>query len=412
MQVVAAVKAFGEALRVKLVPDGFVKIDAPCAVGVAAHPFVQLAAHFLPEGGIGSPAIDGKQRSEIDRKPHFFRLCYVPAQPLDELRNRGQIAHGPEYVHIRAHGMDDVVDALLDDQGIGSGGGDFMVEAVCALETIGVVGDAAVFPQHPGAAGGSADDGGVAAAQLPEPQLQIVRPVLGGDGVAVADDGVVFRRGIKIHIAEKIEPVGGLGFKQRQTCGVGLIAEGEKTLGQRPGDQHRRLHQGEVLQIDADADRCPRGSLEGDRIADDPLPGIDFHAFRPAEGNVHDSLFQHIAGQILVAVCFGVRQRHGGPGNLHGFGAAVIVKGEPQGIPGKGNVDGIAQGDISGEAFRSVLGNGDGIAPYRSPVHRFFFHGEIPFLHFGKEKRRTLAGFSGSSYHKLTFASMAVSPSS
>ena len=125
-------------------------------------------------------------------------------QAVDQLLDRGQIAHGPEGVVPRAHGMDDVVDALLDDDRVGTVGGDLVVEPMLAGETVALIGQAGVFPEDPGAGGGPADDCSVVISLPEAPQSQMVGPVLGGDGVAVADHGPVFRIGQHRDVAEEI----------------------------------------------------------------------------------------------------------------------------------------------------------------------------------------------------------------
>ena len=50
--------------------------------------------------------------------------------------------------------MDDVIDALLDDDGVGTVGGDLVVEPVFAGQAVGFIGQAGVFPQDPGTGGG------------------------------------------------------------------------------------------------------------------------------------------------------------------------------------------------------------------------------------------------------------------
>ena len=68
-----------------------------------------------------------------------------------------------------------------------------------------------IFPQDPGAGGGTADDGGVTVTFREAPQGQFVRPILGGDGVTIADDGSVFRFSQYGNVAEEVEKVGGAG---------------------------------------------------------------------------------------------------------------------------------------------------------------------------------------------------------
>ena len=87
--------------------------------------------------------------------------------------------------------MNNIVDSLLDNHHIRTVCGDFVVEAVGALQTVGFVGDTVVFPQNPGTGGGAADDCGAVIAFVKTPKRQFVRPVLSGNGVTIADDGPI-----------------------------------------------------------------------------------------------------------------------------------------------------------------------------------------------------------------------------
>ena len=204
MQVVAGVVFWQEVVGVLGVPEGKVKIDAAVDQVGGADEIVVGVAHLLAEGGIGAPTAHGEQGADVDLVAIAPGLGDVFLQAVDQLLDRGQVLHGPEGVVSCAHGMDDVVDALLDDDRIGSVGGDLVVEAMLTGEAVALVGQAGVFPQNSRAGGGTADDGGVVKALPEAAQGEVVGPVLGGDGVAVADDGAVFLFRQHGDIAEEI----------------------------------------------------------------------------------------------------------------------------------------------------------------------------------------------------------------
>ena len=203
-------------------------------------------AHLLTEGGVGAPAAHGEQCAYIDLHAEGAGLGNVGFQSVDELFHRGQIAHRAEDVDLSADRVNDIIDTLLDDDGVGTVGGDLVVEPVTAHKTVGLIGQAGVFPQDPGAGGGPADNGGVAIALPEATQRQVIRPVLGGDGIAVADNGPVLRGGQHGNIAEEVKQVGLAGGLQVDVGILGFVAVGVQALGQGATGIDHAAHQGEV----------------------------------------------------------------------------------------------------------------------------------------------------------------------
>ncbi len=363
MEMVAGVVFRQEPVRFAGVLQGLVEVDAAVDQVGGADEIVIGVADFLAEGSVGAPAAHGKQGADIDLVAKFPGLGDVEFQTVDEILRGGHIAHGTEDIALCAHGMDDVVDALLDDDGVGTVGGDFVGESVGAHEAVGFVLQAAVLPQDPGAAGGTADDGGTVVAVFMAAQLQVVGPILGGDGVAVADDGAVFLSGEDRHIAEEVEQVGVAGIFQVEVGKLRGIAVGIQTLGQGAAGVNNGAHQGEICQIEADLDQLVRNDRHFQGIGNHGAFGRNGDAFAAAKGQ----------GIEPAAV------ENGGFGQGHRLGAAVIVKGQPDGGAVKGDMDGVADGDVLGIAFRAVFGDGYRIAPNTDPfgvVH----HGGFSFI--------------------------------
>ena len=196
---------------------------------------------------------------------------------------------------------------------------------------------------------------------LPEaPQGQVIGPVLGGDGVAVADDGPVLRGGQQVHIAEEIVQVGGPGGLHGDVGGLGLIAVGVEAAAQGAAGVDHAPHEGEVPQVEAHLDHLTGSDRQLQGIGNDSLPRADGH--RPLAAEINGVKLTGVEG--------------GGLGQGDGLGAAVIVKGQPDGRAGKGHVDAIADGDVFGVPLGAVFGNGYGVAPDTGPV--LIVHGDSP----------------------------------
>ena len=352
VQVIAGVVFGQEPVGSLRVPEGFVEVDAAVDQVGGADEFVVRMAHLLAEGGVGTPAAHGQQGTHVHPVAVAAGLGDVFLQAVDQLLDCGQILHGPEGIVPGTHGMDDVVDALLDDDSVGPVCGDLVVEPMLAGKAVALVGQAGVFPQNSRAGGGPPDDGSVVKALPEAPQGQVVRPVLGGDGVAVADHGPVFRRGQHGHVAQEVIQVGGPGSLQRDVGRLRLVAVGVQALAQGAAGVDHAAHEGEIPQIEADLDHLAGGDRQLQRVRNGSLACAD-----------GDGLLRVKADRVEFAPVEdgGLRQRDG-------LGAAVIVKGQPDGGSGKGNVDGVADGDVFGVPLGPVLGHGDGVAPYAGPV--------------------------------------------
>ena len=146
LQVIAGVIRREATVGGHRIPQRLVEINAAVDQVRGADECVVGVAHLLAEGGIGAPAAHGQQGAHIGLITIAPGLGDVLLQAVDQLLHRGQIAHGTELIHLLADGMDDIVDALLDDHRVGTVGRHFMVEAVGAHKAVGFIGQATVLP--------------------------------------------------------------------------------------------------------------------------------------------------------------------------------------------------------------------------------------------------------------------------
>ena len=128
-----------------------------------------------------------------------------------------------------------------------------------------------------------------------------------------------------------------------------------------PLEDHR-AHLGEVLEVETNFEAA-----------------LCFHMARQRIGAVGFS--RRNGDALLPAEEHGIKlalDEDGGFGDGDGFGAAVVIEGQAQGLALKIGMDRITQSDVSAEAFRAVFRNGNRISPDCCPVFLIFFHGTIP----------------------------------
>ena len=364
MQVVAGVVFGQEVVGIVGIPEGGVKVDAAVDEIGGADEVIVGVAHLLTEGCVGAPAAHGQQGADVDLVAVAAGLGDVALQTLDELLHGGQVAHGAEDVLLSANGVDDVVDALLDDDGLAAGGGHLVVEAVLAGQAVAFVGQAVVLTQNTGAGGGAADDGGAAVALPLAAHGQTVGPVLGGDGVTVADQGLVLLGGDHGHVAHEVEQVGLAGIVDVDVRILGLVAVGVEAFAQGTAGEDHGTHQGEVLQVEADMDDGIGIDLHFQRIGGDALTGVQGHIVVAATEEDPAELLAVVNGDLVQ----GDR-----------LGAHVVVEGQADGVADEGHTDGVADGDVLGVTFGTVLSHGNGIAPHTDPAVVFVHKNLSPF---------------------------------
>ena len=119
--------------------------------------------------------------------------------------------------------MDDVVDAMLDDNVRSPCYIHLDGEACSSFQTVCLIGDAVILPQDARAADSTTNNGGIGAKGK---LSHIVRPCLCGDGVTIAHYGMIVRRCQHIDGVQEIEPVGMTGQVEGQFIGLGIVAIG------------------------------------------------------------------------------------------------------------------------------------------------------------------------------------------
>ena len=248
--------------------------------------------------------------------------------------------------------MDDVVDALLDDNGIRAVGRHFMLKAFCAHQPVGFIRQAVIFAQNPRSAGGAADDGSVLKAVFAATELQIIRPILRGDGVAITDDGAVLRRSTHGHIAEEVGQLRLAGCVHRNIEVLRFVAVGVQPAGQRAAGEYDAAHEREITQIEADKQPFPgsygRFQRVGNHIA---LRRKRYAALAPERDRVKRAAAE----------------------NCHLFQrnrlrAAVIIERQAYTAARKRQGNRIAQGYVLGIPFRAIFRNADRISPHADPL--------------------------------------------
>ena len=283
--------------------------------------------------------------------------------------------------------MDDIVDALLDDDGIRTGGWNFVGKTVGSLKTVGVVGDTVVLAQNTRTACRTADHRGMVVPFFDEAQRQIVRPCLCGDGISVADNGMTIFLCQNIDVAKKIEPVCRLGGGKGQRFAVRLVAVGKIAAGQWTCDQHGGLHGSVAVKIQADAERLTGRYRKGECIARGGCTRCQCDGMAAVKGNIADGACSKRTGKRNFPGEIGITHRHRCPVDGDRFLSAVVVEREAECASGKRCIDRIAQRQIFCVAFRMMFCDGHGIAPHGDPfciIHKFVL---FSLLFTGKEYR-------------------------
>ena len=268
------------------------------------------------------------------------------------LLDRGQVAPRTEGVHVGADGVYDVVDAMLYDDVRSAGHVHLDREPGGSLQPIGLIGDAVILSQDAGAADGASDDGHVGS----EGQLgHVVGPCLGGNGVTVADDGMVLGRGQHVDGIEKVEPVGAPAQVQGQFVGLGKVAVGVVSFREWSGDEGSAVHLGVAFHVQADIDGVAPAYGIGYVVALLLLSGLQGDSLVAAKGDGHVAYEEFVDRDRL-----GTRQ-----------------VGEPEAQPAaaEAHPDGIAQGQVLGVDGFAPIGDGGSVAPAGHPLVCSFCHG-------------------------------------
>ena len=324
-------------------------------------------------------------------------LLDIPFQTVDQFGGSRQITHGTERIDVGSDRMDDVIDALLDDDGIRTGGWNFVGKTVGSLKTVGVVGDTVVLAQNTRTACRTADHRGMVAPFFDEAQRQIVRPCLCGDGISVADNGMTIFLCQNIDVAKKIEPVCRLGGGKGQRFAVRLVAVGKIAAGQWTCDQHGGLHGSVAVKIQADAERLTGRYRKGECVARGGCTRCQCDGTAAVKGNIAYGACRKRAGKGNLPGEIGITHSHRCPVDGDRFLSAVVVEREAECASGKRCIDRIAKRQIFCVALRMMFCDGHGIAPHGDPlciIHKFVL---FSLLFTGKEyKSIFLRYYSGS----------------
>ncbi len=125
--------------------------------------------------------------------PHLQSFClsrfYIDfSYTIYHLLYRRQVTPGTERIDISTHRMDDVIDAVLDNQ-IGSSGYIHLNwETSCTLQAISLISDAVVLTQDASSTDGTPNDRSICAKSN---LSHIVGPRLSSDGIAVANNCMI-----------------------------------------------------------------------------------------------------------------------------------------------------------------------------------------------------------------------------
>ena len=158
--------------------------------------------------------------------------------------------------------------------------------------------------------------------------------------------------------------MGGTGGVHGDVGSFRLVAVGVQAAAQGAAGEDHTAHQREIPQVEAHLDHLAGG--------DGQLQGIGHRRFPCADG---DGALAAKIDWVEFAPVEG-----GGFGQGDGLGAAVVVKGQPDGGAGEGHIDAITDGDVFGIPLGTVFGNGDGVAPNAGPV--LIGHSDSPSVDF------------------------------
>ena len=205
---VAGVEVVGESLGVVVAADSFVEIDATVKFGGGSEPFVERHADEVAVFVVGAPAVNRQQRAAVNFEAELACMRHVErSDSVDEVIGGGHVAPRAELVDFDADGVNDVVDAVLHDDGAGACYVHFDGKARGAFEAVGGVCDTAVFTENASAADCATDDGYVVVTFAGAAEREVIGPVLRGDGIAKADEREVLFFGENVDGVEKVNPV-------------------------------------------------------------------------------------------------------------------------------------------------------------------------------------------------------------
>ena len=243
--------------------NGFVEVYAAVEIGGGSEPFVKCRADDVAVFVVGAPTVNREESSAINFEAELAGMRDVEcADTVDEVVGCWHVAPGAKFVDFDTDRVDDVVDAVLHDDATCSCNVHFDGEAGGAFETVGGVGDAAVFAQNASAAHGAADDGYVVVTFAGATKREVIGPVLCRDGIAEADECEIFFFGENIDCIEKVNPVCFAREVVGERCAFGEVSVAVLAARKRARDGCACVHLCEICKVHAYIDYFACGYIK------------------------------------------------------------------------------------------------------------------------------------------------------
>ena len=227
-----------------------------------------------------------------------------------------------------------------------------MGKALASHQPVGFVGYAVILPEHSGSARRTAYYRSMELLLTVAAQRKVLRPVLRGDGIPVADHRAVLCGGQHRYVAEEVDNAYAALDLLRDKLGLGHVADGVIALGQRSAGEHRRSQQREIPEPEADSYKALRLHLAGKLIGN--------YVFARADGRL-----------AIPAECNGVElpadeRRH--LVERHRLGTAEIVERQPNGGSAELRINRIAESDVPVISLGAVFSYRYSVAPDACPM--------------------------------------------
>ncbi len=168
---------------------------------------------------------------------------------IDQVVCSGHVAPRAELVDLDTDGMDDVVDAVLDDDSVCACDIHFNRETCGSLETVGRIGDAAVFAEDARAAYCATDNGDIVETFACTTQRQVIGPVLRRNGIAETHQREILFFGENVDGVEEINPVRFACQVVRECRGLCEVPVAVLAARKRPRDGRACVHLCEICEV-------------------------------------------------------------------------------------------------------------------------------------------------------------------
>ena len=247
---------------------GFVEIDASVKFGGGSEPFVERHADEIAVFVVGAPTVNRQQRAAVNLEAELACVSDVErTYAVDEVVCGGHVAPGAELVDFDSDGVDDIVDAVLHDDALGSCDVHFDREARGTFEAVGGVGDATVFAENACAADCTADNRYVVVTFADAAEREVIGPILCRDGIAEADKREVLFFGENVDSVEEVNPVRFAREVVGKRGGFCKVAVAVLAAGKWARDSRTGVHLCEVCEVHAYVERFAGGYIECDFVA-------------------------------------------------------------------------------------------------------------------------------------------------